>query len=274
MPELARQTTAFGTGLALPAGRCTSGTPRRRREEADAVAARDRGDGRRVVDRPRRRDAAAATDATSWSSRRTTRRCDGCATRWRRRASATSPVGTVDKFQGREAPVVFYSMATSSAEDVPRSLEFLFSRNRLNVADLARDVPRVRRGEPAAARVARAHDRADAADQRALSIRRNGRPELNRAGPPPARRVGGDVGQPAVHLSREARLERCSRAGRAPRTTATSGSRELQLGAPVRGATMVRTISPEFRVLGGQELPHRDRAAPWPAGCNSCKGAR
>ena len=44
------------------------------------------------------------------------------------------PVGTVDKFQGREAPVVFYSMATSSTEDVPRSLEFLFSRNRLNVA--------------------------------------------------------------------------------------------------------------------------------------------
>jgi uncharacterized protein len=44
------------------------------------------------------------------------------------------PVGTVDKFQGRQAPVVFYSMATSSAEDVPRSLEFLFSRNRLNVA--------------------------------------------------------------------------------------------------------------------------------------------
>jgi predicted RecB family nuclease len=44
------------------------------------------------------------------------------------------PVGTVDKFQGREAPVVFYSMATSSADDVPRSLDFLFSRNRLNVA--------------------------------------------------------------------------------------------------------------------------------------------
>ena len=42
--------------------------------------------------------------------------------------------GTVDKFQGRQAPIVFYSMATSSAEDVPRSLEFLFSRNRLNVA--------------------------------------------------------------------------------------------------------------------------------------------
>jgi uncharacterized protein len=42
--------------------------------------------------------------------------------------------GTVDKFQGREAPVVFFSMATSSGEDIPRGLEFLFSRNRLNVA--------------------------------------------------------------------------------------------------------------------------------------------
>jgi predicted RecB family nuclease len=43
-------------------------------------------------------------------------------------------IGTVDKFQGQEAPIVFFSMATSSGEDVPRSLSFLFSRNRLNVA--------------------------------------------------------------------------------------------------------------------------------------------
>ena len=43
-------------------------------------------------------------------------------------------VGTVDKFQGQEATVVFYSMASSSGEDVPRGLEFLLSRNRLNVA--------------------------------------------------------------------------------------------------------------------------------------------
>jgi predicted RecB family nuclease len=43
-------------------------------------------------------------------------------------------VGTVDKFQGREAPVVFFSMASSTGEDVPRGLEFLFSRNRFNVA--------------------------------------------------------------------------------------------------------------------------------------------
>jgi predicted RecB family nuclease len=43
-------------------------------------------------------------------------------------------VGTVDKFQGQEAKVVFYSMASSSGEDVPRGLDFLLSRNRLNVA--------------------------------------------------------------------------------------------------------------------------------------------
>ncbi len=43
-------------------------------------------------------------------------------------------VGTVDKFQGQEAPVVFYSMATSSGATLPRDLEFLFEKNRLNVA--------------------------------------------------------------------------------------------------------------------------------------------
>jgi predicted RecB family nuclease len=43
-------------------------------------------------------------------------------------------VGTVDKFQGQEANVVFFSMATSSGAEVPRNVEFLYSRNRLNVA--------------------------------------------------------------------------------------------------------------------------------------------
>jgi len=45
-----------------------------------------------------------------------------------------TPVGTVDKFQGRQAPVVLVSMAASSPEDVPRGMEFLLDRNRLNVA--------------------------------------------------------------------------------------------------------------------------------------------
>ncbi|WFU23650.1 TM0106 family RecB-like putative nuclease [Bradyrhizobium sp. CB1717] len=43
-------------------------------------------------------------------------------------------VGTVDKFQGREAPIVIYSMTTSSHGDAPRGMEFLYSSNRLNVA--------------------------------------------------------------------------------------------------------------------------------------------
>ena len=38
-------------------------------------------------------------------------------------------IGTVDKFQGQEAPVVIYSMATSSPEDAPRGMEFLYSAN-------------------------------------------------------------------------------------------------------------------------------------------------
>ena len=50
------------------------------------------------------------------------------------RLPAGSKVGTVDKFQGQEAPVVLYSMATSTPEDAPRGMEFLYSLNRLNVA--------------------------------------------------------------------------------------------------------------------------------------------
>jgi len=43
-------------------------------------------------------------------------------------------VGTVDRFQGQEAEVVLISMTTSSVEDLPRNIEFLYSKNRLNVA--------------------------------------------------------------------------------------------------------------------------------------------
>ncbi|MEO7555180.1 MAG: DEAD/DEAH box helicase, partial [Acidimicrobiales bacterium] len=47
---------------------------------------------------------------------------------------AGARIGTVDRFQGQEAAVVIVSMAASSAEDAPRGMEFLYSRNRLNVA--------------------------------------------------------------------------------------------------------------------------------------------
>ncbi len=43
-------------------------------------------------------------------------------------------IGTVDKFQGQEAPLVIYSMATSTPSDAPHGMEFLYSLNRLNVA--------------------------------------------------------------------------------------------------------------------------------------------
>ena len=51
-----------------------------------------------------------------------------------RRVGSGLRVGTVDKFQGQEAPVVIYSMTTSSPEEAPRGMEFLYSLNRLNVA--------------------------------------------------------------------------------------------------------------------------------------------
>jgi uncharacterized protein len=43
-------------------------------------------------------------------------------------------IGTIDKFQGQEAPVVLVSMTTSSGADLPRNIEFLFDKNRINVA--------------------------------------------------------------------------------------------------------------------------------------------
>ena len=47
---------------------------------------------------------------------------------------AGARVGTIDLFQGQEAEVVLLSMTTSDAENLPRDREFLFSKNRLNVA--------------------------------------------------------------------------------------------------------------------------------------------
>ena len=43
-------------------------------------------------------------------------------------------MGTIDKFQGQEAPVTIISMTSSDSDSLPRNKEFFFSRNRLNVA--------------------------------------------------------------------------------------------------------------------------------------------
>ena len=52
----------------------------------------------------------------------------------KRRVGARVRVGTVDKFQGQEGAIAIYTMTSSSRDDAPRDLEFLYSRNRLNVA--------------------------------------------------------------------------------------------------------------------------------------------
>ncbi len=51
-----------------------------------------------------------------------------------KRLGGFKEVGTVDKFQGREAPIIIYSMVTSSAADAPRGMDFLYNPNRFNVA--------------------------------------------------------------------------------------------------------------------------------------------
>jgi uncharacterized protein len=51
-----------------------------------------------------------------------------------KRAIPNISIGTVDKFQGQEAPIVIYSVTTSTPEEAPRGMDFLYSGNRLNVA--------------------------------------------------------------------------------------------------------------------------------------------
>ena len=52
----------------------------------------------------------------------------------KQRLGPDARVGTVDKFQGQESEAVIISMATSSGDEMPRNIDFLFSKNRLNVA--------------------------------------------------------------------------------------------------------------------------------------------
>ena len=132
IPEVACQATAFGTGLRyLPVEH--AGNVAAAPEEAERVAREIRAMlGGAWTNREQRSAPLKQSDFMVVAPYNAQVR------RLRETLEAASlgdvPVGTVDKFQGREAAVVFYSMATSSAEDVPRTLDFLFSRNRLNVA--------------------------------------------------------------------------------------------------------------------------------------------
>jgi predicted RecB family nuclease len=132
LPELASQSTAFGTGLRfLPVDH--TGNVAAAPEEAGRVAREIRAmlggswTNRKGETRPLSQSDFMVVAPYNMQVRLLRRTLQAA-------GLGDVPVGTVDKFQGREAPVVFYSMATSSAEDVPRTLDFLFSRNRLNVA--------------------------------------------------------------------------------------------------------------------------------------------
>ena len=132
-PSCDRQSTVEGTGLrwlrAHHSGNSTSSI-----EEADLIAAEiTRLMGTPWTDRHGVQRALTPADfmvVAPFNDQRTTIR-----ERLQEDSGiADVPVGTVDKFQGQEAAVVFFSMATSSAEFMTRGPEFLFSRNRFNVA--------------------------------------------------------------------------------------------------------------------------------------------
>ena len=137
------------------------GCSQRSDEEAELVAALYRA--RSASVRDREAEARDGARRTCSSSRPTTRR----STCLKRTLPDDARVGTVDKFQGQEAGRSSVSMTTSSEDDLPRHIEFLFSKNRLNVA-ISRARCLAHRGrEPGAAGVG-ADAGADGAGQHAV----------------------------------------------------------------------------------------------------------
>jgi uncharacterized protein len=132
-PSCARQATEFGTGLRwLPAehaGRVTESV-----EEAEIVAAQiERLLGTMWTDQRGKRAPLGVGDVLVVAP------YNDQVSLLRARLDAEPrtrgvAVGTVDKFQGRQAAVVFFTMTTSTAADMSHSADFLFSRNRFNVA--------------------------------------------------------------------------------------------------------------------------------------------
>jgi superfamily I DNA and/or RNA helicase len=119
---------AWGRGCATCRS-STRGAPRAAPEEADAIAAQIRKlIGATFTDAEGRTRPLRYADVLVVAPYNQQVRC------LRAALPEAVRVGTVDKFQGQEAPVVFYSTTSSSGDEVPRGLEFLFSRNRLNVA--------------------------------------------------------------------------------------------------------------------------------------------
>ena len=123
-----RQGTALGTGLRFLAVE-HSGNRRESAEEADAILAEMRRLlGTELIEVGRGPRPLALGDILVVAP------YNDQVALLRERLPDGTRIGTVDKFQGQEAAVVFFSMTTSSGENLPRNLDFLFSRNRLNVA--------------------------------------------------------------------------------------------------------------------------------------------
>ncbi|OBI55667.1 hypothetical protein A5667_23195 [Mycolicibacterium fortuitum] len=132
-PHCARQSTVAGTGLRwMPAGHVGCSTAST--EEADLIA----DEISRLIGTPWTNFDGDEKPLTAYDFMVVAPYNDQVRTIHDRLDSSDRTrgvsVGTVDKFQGREAAVVFFSMATSSGDDMTRGADFLFSRNRLNVA--------------------------------------------------------------------------------------------------------------------------------------------
>jgi predicted RecB family nuclease len=127
-PGCARQSTELGTGIRyLPVAH--EGNRQSAPEEGDRVHAElERLIGTGWTDAAGATRALREEDVVVVAPYNAQVRC------LREHLPAGVRIGTVDKFQGQEAPVVFFSMTSSSGDDIPRNLGFLFSRNRLNVA--------------------------------------------------------------------------------------------------------------------------------------------
>ncbi len=80
----------------------------------------------------------------------------------------------MDKFQGQQAPVVIYSLTTSSPEDAPRGMEFLYSLNRLNVATSRAMSTVIIVGSPTIVGAGVQKSAADATSQRPVPLSRAG----------------------------------------------------------------------------------------------------
>lgn len=135
-PDAARQMLAFGKHAATfpPAGICFlplehQGNSQSSAEEAQAVLDAFKAlEGQTFVNRDGKERSISVDDilvVTPYNAQ---------VNLLSRTLPAAARVGTVDRFQGQEAPICIISMTTSSAEEMPRNIEFLFSVNRLNVA--------------------------------------------------------------------------------------------------------------------------------------------